>query len=181
MSVEEQYQILLTIPNDIYQHLPTLRRYAESCDRVVEFGTRSMVSTVALLAARPRVLIAVDTVHPDSVGGNLNNFYEMAAETETEFYFFQQSDLTFNMPGTDMLFIDTWHVYTQLKQELDMHHAKVRKFIVLHDTETFKIKGEAEGHEGLGKAIIEFQVAHPEWHLKQHFTNNNGLTILEKR
>ena len=35
---------------------------------------------------------------------------------------------------TDLLFVDTWHVYAQLKRELDTHGHHVRKYIVLHDT-----------------------------------------------
>jgi len=33
---------------------------------------------------------------------------------------------------------------------------------------------------GLWKAIEEFLSTHTEWKLKEKFTNNNGLTILEK-
>ena len=33
---------------------------------------------------------------------------------------------------------------------------------------------------GLWPAIEEFLVSNPEWILKERFTNNNGLTVLEK-
>ena len=35
---------------------------------------------------------------------------------------------------TELLFIDTWHVYAQLKRELALHAPLTTKFIILHDT-----------------------------------------------
>jgi hypothetical protein len=57
---------------------------------------------------------------------------------------------------TDMLFIDTFHVYEQLRRELALHAGKARRFIVLHDTTTFGEKGEREGSRGLWPAVAEF-------------------------
>ncbi len=31
--------------SDIYEHLPTFRRYAKECDTIIEMGTRSVVGT----------------------------------------------------------------------------------------------------------------------------------------
>jgi hypothetical protein len=81
--------------------------------------------------------------------------------------------------GTDLLLIDTWHVYEQLKQELRLHGGKVRKYIVLHDTTTFAEYGETPGHRGLWSAVEEFLAQGTFW-LKQRRANNNGLTILER-
>jgi hypothetical protein len=43
---------------------------------------------------------------------------------------------------TDMLFIDTLHTGEQLETELERHHDKVMRYIVLHDTTTFAMRGE---------------------------------------
>jgi hypothetical protein len=37
-----------------------------------------------------------------------------------------------------------------------------------------------EINRGVWPAIEEFLAAHPEWILKERFTNNNGLTILQR-
>ncbi len=57
----------------------------------------------------------------------------------------------------------------------------VRKWIILHDTETFGEKGEAESERGLNYAIREFLMANDDWMELQRYTNNNGLTILQRR
>ncbi len=81
---------------------------------------------------------------------------------------------------TDLLFIDTWHVYEQLKEELRLHGSKARKYIVLHDTTTFGENGEGEGRRGLWPAVEEF-LAVGEFQIKERFQNNNGLTILVRK
>ena len=81
---------------------------------------------------------------------------------------------------TDLLFIDTWHVYEQLKTELALHAGRARKWIILHDTQTFGITGETAGHRGLLPALEEFLDGNPVWRRVEHFTNCNGLTILER-
>jgi tetratricopeptide (TPR) repeat protein len=81
---------------------------------------------------------------------------------------------------TDILFIDTWHCYDQLKTELKLHHHKVKKYIIFHDTHTYGVKGE-ESEIGLLPAIIEFLIEFPEWKFILHKINNNGLTIIEKK
>jgi hypothetical protein len=43
---------------------------------------------------------------------------------------------------TDLLFIDTWHVYGHLKRELAYWHSYAKKFIILHDTTVDEIYGE---------------------------------------
>ena len=102
-----------------------------------------------------------------------------------------------------MLFIDTWHNYYQLRKELKLHADKSKKWIVLHDTVSCASKGEdwqswGNGkeidydqlcedldtemidHHGITSAVFEFLSLHPEWKVKQHYRNNNGLTILER-
>ena len=65
------------------------------------------------------------------------------------------------------------HYYKQLKAELELHHSKVEKYIILHDTESCKME--------LGQAILEFLKKNEEWTIIEHFSNNNGLTVLGKR
>jgi hypothetical protein len=100
----------------------------------------------------------------------------------------------------DLLLIDTLHVYGQLKAELWAHQARVRRYIVLHDTEVDRDSGEVlrmgwnagkmaqetgmtetELSRGLWPAVEEFLAAFPGWILQKHFPNNNGLTLLARR
>jgi hypothetical protein len=96
----------------------------------------------------------------------------------TAFVFHLADVLQVEIEETDLLFIDTWHVCQQLREELALHAAKVRRYIVLHDTTTFGDRGETEGHAGLWPAVEEF-LARGTFRLKRRYENNNGLTVLE--
>jgi hypothetical protein len=165
---------------DIIEHLPTLKQYAEQCSHVTEMGTRAIISTWALLAGHPQKMISYDVVHPLVHGGDLSLVYSECKEEGIEYEFILADVLKTEIEDTELLFIDTWHIYRQLKQELKLHSEKVRKYIILHDTATFGINGE-DGGEGLLKALNEFLEISPEWKIEKVFTNNNGLTILKRK
>ena len=80
----------------------------------------------------------------------------------------------------DMLFIDTIHNYSQVKGEIEKHHSKIKKYMILHDTITFGNKDAIGEGPGLIKAINEFLYANSDWRQLEFHTNNNGLTILER-
>ena len=48
-------------------------------------------------------------------------------------------DITDNV---DLTFIDTWHVYGQLKRELNKFSKITNKYIIMHDTTVDEIYGE---------------------------------------
>lgn len=186
-------------PSDINEHLPTLYTYASECAHVTECGVRTGVSSYAFgaaLVSRPNTrLVQVDpNSHP-----NIVQFQAQAKAEGLQSVFHQQSDLVCPIEETDLLFIDTWHVYGQLKRELARWHPHVRKYIILHDTtvdewagETARVGWDANRQsresgipvneilKGLWPAVAEFLGEHPEWTLRERFVNNNGLTILEQ-
>ena len=158
--------------SDIWEHLPYLRYLATKCGSVVEFGTGR--STPAFLHAQPNKLLSVDLNPSDKVKGLL------PLKGRTDFSVLQANDLEIDIEETDMLFIDTRHTCGQLRAELERHSPKIRRWIVLHDTVTFGERGEDGKSEGLWPAVQEL-VAGGGWKIKEHFTNNNGLTTLERR
>jgi hypothetical protein len=136
-------------------------------------GTRSGVSTTALLFAQPATLVCYDKVK----WPRIQALQVLAGRT---FFQFHEADvLAIDIEPTDLLFIDTWHVYEQLQQELARHGVKARQYIVLHDTTTFGERGESPERRGVWPAIEEF-LRLGLFQLKQRFTNNNGLTILQR-
>lgn len=186
-------------PSDINEHLPTLAQYASECSTVTECGVRTAISSYAFASAllsKPNArLIQVDpSWHP-----NIETFQTACRNEGLESVFYQQSDLECPMEETDLLFIDTWHVYGQLKRELARWHSSVKKYIILHDTFVDGILGETvrlgwnaaqqsresgiptqEILKGLQFAVNEFVLEHPEWAIHAHFLNNNGLTVLTR-
>jgi len=99
----------------------------------------------------------------------------------------------------DLTFIDTWHIYGQLKRELAKFAPITNKYIIMHDTTVDEWQGETircgwnaeqqsivsgfpvqEINKGLWQAVQEFLDSNSDWVLHERFTNNNGLTILRR-
>lgn len=195
--IEAKYKQRCTTSSDINEHLPTLRDYASRCRHITETGVRSAVSSYAfaagLLGKNPNKLIQIDlNNHP-----NITQFQKECENEDINTIFYEQSDLDCPLETTDLLFIDTWHVYGHLKRELARWHSYTLKYIILHDTTVDEIYGETirngwnaveqskssgipvdEINRGLWPAVEEFLKDHPEWVLEKRFTHNNGLTIL---
>ena len=198
-EIETKFREKCIIPSDINEHLPTLRRYGNECSHITECGVRSVVSSYAFACAlkgkQNNKLIQVDLDwHP-----NLGRFADECSLENIHTTFYKESDLTCPIEKTELLFIDTWHIYGHLKRELARWNPYVSKYIIMHDTtvdeiygETIRMNGNAEIesknsgipieeiNKGLWPAIEEFLNDHTEWKMRERFTNNNGLTILER-
>lgn len=163
--------------SDIHEHLNRLYLAARKADVVVELGVRSGQSTVSLLAAGAEV-VSVDDESWDApvTQRTVTRIKEWAGN---RFTYTKADSRKIQIPTCDILFVDTLHEGVQLAEELEAHHARVRKAIYLHDTETYGEVGE-RGGQGLLPAIATFLCQHPEWRQTAHFTNNNGLTILTR-
>lgn len=172
-ELEDQFSAHYNTPSDINEHLPTLRKYAAMCDHVTEFGTRGGVSTTALLAAQPSTLVCVDISHTSWVK---DIFPGIAEKAEVNLKLVDGDSRDTEIEETDLLFIDTQHTADHLTAELQNTLGKVRKFIIIHDTETFGTQGE-DGGEGLKYVIAEF-CASNNWVVLEEFTNNHGLVVL---
>jgi hypothetical protein len=171
-ELEMHYESVCENDSDIRDHCPTLALLASSCDHVTELGSRTGVSTTALLYAQPRDLVCYD-LEPRP---EFDNLYRFTGRTRLALNTADSREVT--IAETDLLFIDTCHVYEQTACELSRHAAKVRKYIALHDTTTFGEHGELPGSRGIWPAIAEFLARRPEWELLARFHNNNGLTVL---
>jgi len=173
------YQICLNHKCDINELFPVLRRYASQCDKVTEFGVRGVFSTYAFIAARPDRLTSYDI----ETSPNILEAMDVANEVGVDFSFEHKDVLTIDIDETDMLFIDTLHTCQQLGQELEKHHSKVRKYIVMHDTETWGNKDEVEVDypaHGLLLAILRFLSFHKDWYVYFVTQESNGMIVLKK-
>lgn len=174
-TLARRYERACITPSDINEHLVTLKWLASQCEHVTEMGTRGANgSTVAFLAAQMPYLECYD-INPCP---GLDALRPLAGKTRIGFT--QANVLDVDIEPTDLLFIDTWHVYGQLKAELARHSGQARRFIVLHDTETFGVRGEDPTQKGLWPAVEEFLAATPDFKIKSRYVNNNGLTVLER-
>lgn len=188
--IEKIYSGLCSQQSDINEHLPVLRKYSTGCDLVVELGTRDIISTWGLLAALPKKLISVDIVVPQQQA--LEVFSKIAKDSGVDFQFlhntttYNEQYINNNIPlfelteEPDFLFIDTYHEYNQLKEELDRFGNKTKKYLGFHDTATFGTIAQ-DGGIGLWPAIEEFLDNNPHWEIEVRLENNNGLTVLKRR
>lgn len=196
------YDIAANTSSDINQHIPTLRKYASECTSIAECGVRTVVSTWAFVrglcdnqSVGTKILYGSDLVRSP----NINAVERVCKGVGIDYKFIEGNDLDITLPPTDMVFIDTWHIYGHLKHELRKFHPIATKYLIMHDTTVDAIHGETvrlgwdpykqskdTGYpveditKGLWPAIEEFLFWHPEWKLKERYTNNNGLTILER-
>lgn len=199
MSLQSGFQHMVSMPSDINQHIPVLLAYTKRCSSVVECGVRCVVSSYAFglgLAGTPNNrYVMIDTEETEEIQPFLN----LCKENDVNATFYKGSDLECPLVQTDLLFIDTWHVYGQLKRELDRWHGSVAKYIIMHDTTSFGPLGEVavcgydanalsvssgfsidEVMKGLWAAVEDFLAEHPEWKLEIRLINNNGLTVLTR-
>lgn len=185
--------------SDIFEHLPTLYEYTKKCNSVVECGVREVVSSYAFglgLIGNPNNSYTLVDPYKSA---HIDIFLQLCRNEGVNAKFIQESDIKCPLIETDLLFIDTWHIYGQLKRELAYWHSSVKKYIIMHDTTVDEWQGETlrdgsnphkqsvesgipveEITKGLWPAIEEFLAEHPEWKLEKRFVNNNGLTILAR-
>ena len=142
---------------------------------------------------QPKKIISIDFQHPEIFGGNINEVYRICSDLGIEYEFKLENTLECEIEQCDLLFIDTWHDYLQLKSEMYRHHSKVNKYIILHDTCSFGFKdedlyseynmGRKESNlpKGLILAVDEFLLHNPQWFIFERFANNNGITILKRK
>lgn len=184
-EIQQLYELEVNNPSDINEHLPTLLEYANGCDSVTEMGVRSIVSTWAFLNSSTKKLTSIDVRTPTffpnhtKTPNSIDLVHHLASQKGMDFKFILTSTLTITIEETDLLFIDTYHTYSQLSKELEIHADKAKKYIILHDTEKFGTNGE-DGEEGLNKAVEELLAKNQNWKIEKVYKNNNGLTILRR-
>jgi len=209
----KKFRTMCNTASDINEHLPTLFRYAKQCNSALELGVRGCVSSWAICAGllenkngvKKRIFMndsrecqigeIVDVLEPL----NIDVKYEWKNDLEIAF----DADEKY-----DMVFIDTWHVYGQIKRELEKFSSVATKYIIMHDTTVDEVDGETvreygynyqqafgratelaaatgipreEILKGMWYGIQEFLANHPEWFIKDRFFNNNGLMVLARR
>ena len=191
---------------DIMEHLPTLYKYATECDSVFETGVRGCVSswafTSGLLDGAARDSCRKKLFMNDIDKCDVELLVFLCKKLNIDVSYEWKNNLLLDMKNDtyDITFIDTWHIYAQLKRELAKFSKITNKYIIMHDTTVDEFYGETirlgwnaqqqsimsgfpvdEINKGLWPAVVEFLENNPEWYLKERFTNNNGLTILARK
>lgn len=176
-TIEDLFAEIEPLPRDLNEHMAAFKVLTESAGGTVVELTGRRESTIAFLAGRPDRLYSFTTEIDNHV---LKAAHLVADKTKFTSRPFQPGSVIDNIPENDLLFVDTKHTYAHLKAELAAYGPRCRRYIVLHDTEVFGMKGE-DGQLGLRFAIAEFCDSHPEWAVVDHTTQQHGLTVLSRR
>lgn len=189
-------------PSDINEHMENLRALAAEVEHVTELGVRfaqgsswsfAMAGVDRACKGLPYRVIAGDITRRPEVGP----FERTVQDCGLDYTFREGDDLALEYMPTDLLFLDTWHVYRQLIKELHKLEPIARKYIALHDTTSFAYGdedigghgGKAENSSlysgvapksGLWTAVEEFLSINKKWKLKHRYVHNNGVTVLER-
>ena len=176
--IETEFNKAKTVKADIDEHIDKLYELALECDHIVEGGVRYVVSTWAfLLGCASRGGIVVSYCY--NMLPEIQRALDICAAEGVKWEFHDGDWLQQTIPETDLLFIDTNHEFWQLTAELSRHAPKARKYIVMHDTESFRDVGADGKRPGMWQAVQNF-VDQGKWRIKAHYPHQNGLTILER-
>jgi len=200
-NIKNKYNLLCKTSSDINEHLPVLYNYATECESIIECGVRGCISSWAFVYGllnnnKNKKILLLNDIDKCDIKELLDETKNIPIDLSYQWI----SDLDLKLSSNyDMVFIDTWHIYGQLKRELDKFGPITNKYIIMHDTTIDEINGETirchlnaknqsiisgypieEINEGLGKAITEFLNNNNDWIVHEKLTNNNGLTILKK-
>jgi predicted O-methyltransferase YrrM len=161
---------------DISYHLPTLSLLVIEfgLKNIVELGTRSGNSTLALLEAAQHIGGKVLSIDIDPCLEAKNRI--AAAKLDHLWTFIEGNDLEVDDSGLphpiDLLFVDTNHLYRYTIQELQKYSRLLRSgsWIVLHDYVSFP---------GVNRAVEEFVKTLPTKPHFYPFVHQNGLGVLK--
>ncbi len=156
---------------NMWMYMPTLRKYAEKCKTVTEFGLETGNSAIAFLAAKgPEKVTSYDVRGWCS---NTEKFLKGLKGVGDRFSFIKAD--TTKMPPierTDLLFIDAGHTYKNVKAELSIHAKNVNKYIIFHDTIACC---------RIGPAIDEFlRDRKDKWEEVEACHDGPGLLVIER-
>jgi hypothetical protein len=174
MDFEKEYQDACARDTDIHEHLPIISELTSQCNHVTELGVGWAQSTRAFL--RHDVELHSYEFMPQP---GIREFFDEAKNAGRNVTLHIDDTRKVDIAETDLMLVDSLHIYEQVQKELELHASKVHKYLLFHDTTLFADRGEFGG-KGIWPAIQEFIDSHSEWQLVERRHNNNGLTILKR-
>lgn len=186
-KILEKYEQLKSTPSDINELMGYLKQYTEGYSHITELGTRRAVSTYAFMANKPEKLVCYDICRYEEIA----EVERLCKENGINFEFKEQDSIKEQIEETSIMFLDTFHVASQIYKELTLHAPKVKHRIIGHDFFTFYENGETPyfSHldysgwdmRGIRYGIEPFLAQNPQWKMIFSTHINNGLFVLERQ
>jgi hypothetical protein len=174
-TLEEYFQKLCTLQTDRHGkeytdvHDEIQRLIGLGCDSYAEFGIMQGTTLAAALFAQPSYIQAVD-IDLKWYNQAKHLFEEYAERNDIKLVIKEASSLEVEIDDVDLLYIDSVHIPKHLLGELNKHHKRAKKYILLHDT-THKPQ--------LHVAASKWCQSNP-WKVVKRYTVNVGYTTLQK-
>ncbi len=123
-------------------------------------------------------MVSIDLVEDYYV----RDLFNVAELVDRNWKYIIENSLDYNIEEKfDLLFIDTDHNYSQIKEELKKYHNFINKYIIFHDTFSYGIKKEDEKDPGILPAILEFLEENKEWEIEYTNCKSNGILIIRRK
>lgn len=176
MDFEREYNLAKERCSDIHQHVPWISELASECSHATELGVGYGQSTRAFLRNDIELHSYEIHVYPET-----QKFFDEAKASGRRVTLHVEDTREAEIADTDIMLVDSYHSYDQVKCELERHAKKVSKYILFHDTELYGFVGQ-RGERGIMPAIWEFlELNNNEWELFEQRKNNNGMILLKRK
>lgn len=159
--------------SDIWEHMETIRRFAEKVQTISEIGCRTGNSATALLCGLSKhggrmhsYDIAMQQFFPPEIPNVTWTFHQQDTHTDD-----------FQIEPCDLLFVDGCHKYESVKADL-RQAARASRFIIMHDTSEER---DQMYRDGVCRAMRELIREFPYWEIIERYPYCNGLTVLERK
>lgn len=176
-SLDELYAEACNKVSDVFMHCPTIREFASRCQHVTELGLNSSGVCISIMAGQPPMFIAYGK-NQNIIDALAKKLPESAGRTHLKVRI--GDPLSIQIEQTEMLVLDTYHSYSQLKQELLKHAGSVTKYLVIVSSYAFASRGEDGNSPGIMDAVLEFLEKNNHWEIVFNERKNNGLLILQR-
>jgi hypothetical protein len=174
MDFEQEYQDACVRPSDMHEHLPWISELTSECKHATELGIGYAQSTRGFLRHDIEMHSYDIHIYPETQA-----YFDTAKAGGRNVTLHVEDTRTATIAPTDIMLVDSYHSYEQVKIELERHASSVSKYILFHDTELFGNTGQG-GEAGVWPAVQEFLDSHPEWQLVERRTNCNGMTLIKR-
>lgn len=174
-------------PDAMAAHMRVIRDLASEFTCCAEIGIRRGSSTIALLAGCSGTVVSFD---PERLPCHDKILKASEGRWIPTYQPSEHCDLP---PHTDILVVDGYHNYPQVKMELDRFADKVKHVLVFHDTISCGTVGDGIANprvhqaehlsdtRGIRMAIDELMIRDRSWFIEAHFPNDSGLLVLRRQ
>lgn len=148
-----------------------IKERVKGCESYTEFGVNQGTTLCTALFSGVKKARAVE-LDPKRYNLAKHHFEKYVKENNVDFNLIAGDTLTIDIEETDVLYIDTRHVYEHLTKELARHGHKAKKYIIFHDT----VAGRR-----LDVAVKEYVQKNPQWEIVTDCKKDVGYMCIGKK